>query len=201
MHEGSAVSPASALARLLVGLVVGPLLLVGCGARPKPQAESAAAYDWSDYKGTFAQSTTPGGSTPAATPSAAPAPAKVEPAAASAKASKGTIRGESVSSVSVDAVAGASTLALKTKVVSSNVVVGQEYEQLQVVLSGMAVQIIRPAAVPDKTGPKVRSPKARNGGLLKTESGWYDADADVLVLVRAEKKARSQKALLALLKR
>jgi hypothetical protein len=182
------------------------LALAGCGAAPKPQASAPVAYDWSDYKGTFAQ--------PADEPHAAAEPATAKPkggaeakgeplgaSASSKKLSRGTILGESVSSVSVDAVAGASKTVLKSKVVSSNVIVGQEFEQIQVVMKGVAVQIIRPAASPDKAGPKIRSPKVRSGGLLKSESGWYDADANVLVLVRAKKKASSQKALLAILQR
>ena len=182
------------------------LALGGCGAAPKPQAAAPTAYDWSDYKGTFAQASDehPSAAEPAKARPKAGAEAKSEVpvgAPSANKPSKGTILGESVSSVSVDAVAGASKTVLKSKVVSSNVIVGQEYEQIQVVMKGVAVQIIRPAAIPDKAGPKVRSPKVRSGGLLKTESGWYDADADVLVLVRAQKKASSQKALLAILKR
>lgn len=182
------------------------LVLAGCGAAPKPQASAPTAYDWSDYKGTFAQADErPTVDDPVAGKTAKPkagADPKADVADASAKKlSKGTILGESVSSVSVDTVAGASTTVLKSKVVTSNVIVGQEYEQLQVVMKGVAVQIIRPAATPDKAGPNIRSPKARSGGLLKTESGWYDADANVLVLVRAQQKAKSQKALLAILKR
>lgn len=119
----------------------------------------------------------------------------------SKKLSKGTIQGESVSSVSVDAVAGASKTVLKSKVVSSKVVVGREYEQLQVVMKGVALQIIRPAATPDPQGPKVRSPKVRSNALLKNESGWYDESANVLVLVKAPKKASSQKVLAAILTR
>ena len=186
-------------------LVLCPLVLAGCGAAPKPQASAPAPYDWSDYKGTFAQGAeerpTP---VPLATvkPKAGAEPkAEVDATPSPKKVSKGTILGESVSSVSVDAVAGASKTVLKSKVVSSNVIVGQEYEQIQVVMKGVAVQIIRPAASPDKAGPKVRSPKVRSGGLLKSESGWYDEEANVLVLVRAKKKASSQKALLAILKR
>ena len=200
--------------------MVCSLLLAGCGAAPKKQASAPEAYDWSDYKGTFAagadaRATADDSKTVSSTSTAAPAtaaPAKPKPgsdpkaellgiAPSSKKLSKGTILGESVSSVSVDAVAGASNSVLKSKVVSSNVLIGQEFEQIQIVMKGISLQIIRPAATPDRTGPNVRSPKVRSGGLLKTDSGWYDEDANVLVLVRAQKKASSQKALAALLKR
>lgn len=198
--------------------VLCPLVLAGCGAAPKSQASAPTQYDWSDYKGTFAQGPddrpSPAQLAPVKPREAVTSSESVKPSGAAApkaeaadattspkRVSKGTIRGESVSSVSVDAVAGASKTVLKAKVVSSNVIVGQEYEQIQVVMKGVAVQIIRPAASPDKAGPKVRSPKVRSSGLLKTESGWYDADANVLVLVRAPKKVSSQRALLAILKR
>jgi len=125
---------------------------------------------------------------------------KTSPAAAAAKTSAGTILGRSVSSVTPEAVATATKAAMKSKIVSSNVLVGPEYEQIQVVLKGMAVQIVRPARAPDASGPKIRSPKARSDSLSKTESGWYDESANVLVLVQAPKKAASQKALKAILK-
>lgn len=155
-------------------------------------------YDWSDYKGSFAQAEERPPVEASPVKSRAPTEAQAD---AAKKVSKGTILGESVSSVSVDSVAGASKSVLKFKVVSSSIIVGQEFEQIQVVMKGASVQIIRPAAAPDKAGPKVRSPKARSGGLLKSESGWYDAEANVLVLVRAPRKVSSQKALQALLKR
>ena len=182
---------------LVSTFVVSSVVLSGCGAAQKQPASAPTPYDWSDYKGTFAQG--PEDRTVAEAPKAKPKSEEKGDAstgASSTKVSKGTIQGESVSSVSVDAVTNASKTMLKSKVVSSDVIVGAEYEQVQVVMKGVAVQIIRPAANPDKAGPKVRSPKARNGGLLKTESGWYDADANVLVLVRATKKASSLERLL-----
>jgi hypothetical protein len=192
-------------------------LLLGCGAATKTPKVADDSYDWSGYQGTFA----PGGAglrnEPAAAARAKPSEKaekqakgetsdKTERAekadeAPAKKTSKGKIHGESVSSVSADVVAGASKTALKSKVLSTNVVVGQEYEQLQVVLKGVAVQIVRPAANPDKEGPKIRSPKVRSDDLAKTESAWYDPEADVLVLVQSSKKATSQRALKAILKR
>jgi hypothetical protein len=225
--------PVCALNETVLSNVAKPLALLsllalgaGCAAAPKHQATTPEAYDWSDYKGTYAaggdSSANPTGGanavdkSPSKTASSgdgsknlkaemlggAGAPAASSgSAAAASKRSRGTISGESVSSVSVDAVAGASKSVLKSKVVSSNVVVGQEYEQLQVVMKGVALQIIRPAATPDKAGPKVRSPKARQTAMSKSESGWYDADADVFVLVKAGRKASSQKTLAAILNR
>jgi hypothetical protein len=198
------------------------LLLVGCGhAKSKKQAASSEPdYDWSGYKGGAADAPAKGDAKPSksdepkrdaksdAKPDARAAEPKpdaktAEPktdAPAGKKTSKGKIHGESVSSVSADTVANTSKTALKAKVVSTNTVIGPEYEQLQVVLSGCTVQIIRPATTPDQAGPKIRSPKTRNDGLSSTDSGWYDADADVLVLVQASKKALSAKALKSILK-
>lgn len=187
-------------------MLVSLLLLAGCGASTKKVKVAEKDYDWSDYKGTYAA----GGD--AAKPSE-PAPKKVAASEKSEKSeksdkdsekkiSKAKIQGESVSSVSADVVAGASKTALKSNVVSTNTVVGAEYEQLQVVLNkGVAVQIVRPAAKPDGAGPKVRSPKARSEGLAETDASYYDEQADVLVLVQAAKKATSKKALKAILKK
>lgn len=187
------------------------LLVAGCGASAKVQPKTADdSYDWSTYQGTFAPDGP--GVKAAEEPKAEKAdkpekPDKAEEASARSDAaptkhvSTRKIRGESVSSVTADVVAGASKSAFRAKVVSTNVVVGPEYEQLQVVLKNAAVQIVRPAATPDKEGPKIRSPKARNDDLGKTDSAWYDRDADVLVLVQAKKKATSRRVLNALLKR
>lgn len=191
-------------------MLVSLLLVAGCGASTKKVNVAEKDYDWSDYKGTYAAG--------ASAKPEEPAPKKVAKAEKSDKAekaeksdkadkeekkiSKAKIQGESVSSVSADVVAGASKTALKSKVVSTNTVVGAEYEQLQVVLNkGVAVQIIRPAAKPDGAGPKVRSPKARSEGLAETDASYYDEQADVLVLVQAAKKATSKKALKAILKK
>ena len=190
-------------------MLVSLLLIAGCGASTKKVNVAEKEYDWSDYKGTYAVG---------AKPEEPPAPKKVAKADKAEKSeksdkadkadkeekkiSKAKIQGESVSSVSADVVAGASKTALKSKVVSTNTVVGAEYEQLQVVLNkGVAVQIIRPAAKPDGAGPKVRSPKARSEGLAETDASYYDEQADVLVLVQTAKKATSKKALKAILKK
>jgi hypothetical protein len=131
-----------------------------------------------------------------------PKPSKPDVAASgSHRPSKAKIKGESVSSVGADAVAGASKKALKSKVVSSNVITGPDYEMVQIVLKDASVQIVRPATTPDSSGPKLRSPKVRNDSLSSTESGYYDADADVLVLVQSSKAAKSKKALAAIVKK
>lgn len=198
----------------LTAMLVSVLLVAGCGASTKKVKVAEKDYDWSDYKGTYADGAKaePASKTEAAPKKVAKAeksekadkPEKSEKADKDSekKVSKAKIQGESVSSVSADMVAGASKTALKSKVVSTNTVVGAEYEQLNVVLNkGVAVQIIRPAAKPDGSGPKVRSPKARSEGLAETDASYYDEQADVLVLVQAAKKATSKKALKAILKK
>jgi hypothetical protein len=85
--------------------------------------------------------------------------------------------------------------------VSTNVIVGPEYEMVQVVLKNASVQIVRPASSPDSSGPKLRAPRERKGALSSSESAWLDEDADVLVLVQAPKGATSKKALKAILKK
>jgi len=208
----------------LFALAVAVLVLAGCGARRKPVAAPTEApdYDWSQFTG----NTAPPSSTAKQEkqekqerqekqPEKAPekpqekqeakdsAEAKVDdskPAApdAAKKVSATKIGGQSVSDVSADAVATASQRATKRSLVSTNVIVGAEYEQVNVFLDNLAVQIVRPASLPDKSGPKVRSPKARKDGVAETEAAFYDPNADVLVLVQADKKATSSRALAAL---
>lgn len=182
------------------------LLVVGCGGRAKPAAAPTQSdYDWSDYTGKYANGAPkddPKPAPPAKTAKEDPKPATTDGAAATSddkKMSATKIAGHSVSEVSADDVASVTQKMLRAKVVSSNLTIGPEYEQINVVLKGMAVQIVRPANPPDKAGPKVRSPKARNDDLAKTDSGFYDEVADVLVLVQAEKKAASKRALAVLL--
>jgi len=192
--------------------LLSSLVLFACGGAASQDAKGPEGDPWADYKGTFATKGEPRTKSSEKSESAkseAKAKAdtnddKVEEASAAPvakKASKGMIRGESISSIGADALADASKSASKSKVVSSKVVVGSQYEQVNVQLKGVAVQITRPAANPDPNGPSVSSPKARNNELSKTESGWYDEDADVLVVVGAGKKAGSQKMLGTILKR
>jgi hypothetical protein len=187
------------------------LLLAGCANHAKPSATpSSPDYDWADYTGKYAGGVAPpkDGAKPKDEPKAAK-PAATTAAAADApakpaddkKMSAAKIGGQSVSEVSADDVASASKRALRTSIVSTNVTVGPEYEQINVVLKACAVQIIRPAASPAPDGPKVRSPRARHDDLARTDSGFFDESADVLVLVQAQKKAASKRALSALLQR
>jgi hypothetical protein len=159
-------------------------------------------YDWSDYKGTFAATGKPKieKSEKSEEKKPAAAPQAAAPQDAGPKVSRAKIRGESVSLVTPEMTALALTKSLKAKVMSTNVTVGPEYEQIQIVSKNFAVQIVRPATKPDGSGPKVRSPKARSDDLAKTESAYYDRDADVLVLVQAPKKAASKKVLAVILK-
>jgi hypothetical protein len=194
-----------------VAIVLCSVALFACGGGT-PEAKSEPNL-WADYKGTYATPAGARGTTSSPKPEAKEAKAKAaepakdeeekaaEKAAPSRKASKTTIHGESISAIGPDALAEVSKSALKAKVVNSKLVVGAQYEQVQIQLKGVAVQIVRPAANPVTGGPSVSSPKARNDSLSKTESAWYDEEADVLIVVNAPKKAASQKALGAILER
>ena len=188
--------------RPVLVLVLSSLGLFACGGT-KEEAQSAA-NPWADFKGTYSApaSAEQKAERDNAASSKKDSKAKSEPkeetkeeAPAKKAASKGTVKGESVSSISVDALTDASKAALKTKFVSNSVVTGPQYEMVQVQLKGATVQIIRPAEKPSPNGPAVASPKAKNGELSKNDAGWYDEEADVLVLVNAPKKAAAQKAL------
>jgi len=129
---------------------------------------------------------------------AAPAATAAAATPATKKASQGTVKGESISSISVEALAEAATSALESKLVSNGVITGPQYELLQVELKTATVQIIRLAEKPAPNGLPVPSPKAKNAELEAHDAGWYDEEADVLVIVNAPKKAAAQKALGAL---
>jgi hypothetical protein len=197
--------------------------LVACGGAAQ-NAKDQSSDVWSGYKGTYASAaskeagrTSPA---PAADVSKKDAKAKAETeetaddsatddgateptpeATGSSKKSKASIGGESVSTIGEDTLASLATKSLKSEMLSSSIMVGAKYERVQVQLKGMAVTIIRPAATPNSNGPSVSEPKARKADLAKTETAYYDADADVLVVVNAPKKASAQKALGAILKR
>jgi hypothetical protein len=192
--------------------LLSSLSLVACAGAKGPEAQGPETNPWADYKGTYAGTAEPRAAKTAEPKSdsakadgkaktAEAKPEKTEEATPAKKTSKGTIHGESVSSIDLDVLADASKTALKSKIVNRKYLVGSRYEQIQVTLNGMSVQVTRPAEHPVNDGPSVSSPKARQGELSKTESGWYDEEADVLVVVTAAKKAGSQKALGALLKR
>ena len=186
-------------------------VLAACGGAAKHEAKGPEANPWADYKGTYATPATAKEAT-AEAPKAEAKPkkeakeAKVEKtedasAVTAKKPSRGTIKGESVSSIGLDAMADASKGAIKGKVVSTKFIVGPQYEEVQVQLKGASVQIIRPAANPASDGPAISSPKARSSEIAKTDSSWYDEEADVLVVVSAGKMAGSQKVLGSILKR
>lgn len=163
---------------------------------------------WADYKGTYAGPAEPRGATSVASGEGARHDAKSKTGpkehvdeAPAKKSSKATIHGESISTIGEGPLAAASKGALKTKLVASKVLVGAQYEELRVQLKGAAVQIIRPAATPDAGTAAVDAPKARSSALSKTQAGWYDEEADVLVIVEAGRKGAAEKALAAILTR
>lgn len=186
------------------------LALAGCATRAKPAAAPAEPdYDWSTFKGGKVEEPAASSSSSskassketkkdASDESAKPAASDEASSGDAKKMSSTKISGHSLSEVDADSVANAAR-ALRLSLVSSNTIVGPEYEQLNIVFNNLSVQIVRPASSPDKSGPKVRSPKARNDDMAKTDAGFYDASADVLVLVQAPKKATSKKTLAVLL--
>ena len=191
----------------LSSIAVSLAALTGCAAGQK-EVKAPETDSWAGYRGTYASSAPQAAGDPAkvekkimhAEPEASKAQVE-EPSVAAPprpnkkKSSKGMITGESVSSIGVDSLATALGTSLKAKVVSQDLTVGPKYELVQVQLKGQSVQIVRPAASPDPTGLAIPSPTERNGEMSTTESGWYDADADVLVIVNASKKASSQSSL------
>lgn len=202
---------------LLVALL-SSLGLFACGGTTVHAQAKTEEDPWKDFKGTYGTSAEPRvskadktesrksdthGKAKAETETREPAAAAAPPAAppTAKKPSKTTLRGESLSSIGVETLADVAKGAFKAKLVASKVTVGAQYEQVQVTLKGTTVQIFRPAASPDSNGPSVSAPKAKNAALAKNESGWYDEEADVLLVVSAAKKASSQKALGALLSR
>ncbi len=188
---------------LHIAALLSSLVVVACGGAAKKDAKAPEGDPWAGYTGKYAEPGTAKAETakaekPKAEPKAEKvadkAPAKTEETGAAHK-SAATIHGESVSSIDLDTFADATKTATKAKVVSTKYLVGPKYEQLQIQLKGMAVQVIRPAANPAPDGPSIASPKARSGGVSKLESGYYDADADVVVVVTATGKPAAQKVL------
>lgn len=205
----------------LAAVALVSLGLVACGGSSQ-DAKSAADVqtDWSTFSGKYSETASPRSAKAEkaekgeATKKESAAKAKESPAdkveeapalppAPAAKSSKGTVKGESVSSVSLDALGEAAASSTKAKVVSSGVVTGAKYETLTVETKKGTIKITRPAASPNPSGPDVASPKAKAGDVSKTAASWYDEDADVLVTVTAPKggKAAAQKTLGAVVKR
>ena len=138
---------------------------------------------------------------PAAAAAAAPAAAPAPASASSKKASQATVKGQSLSTLSVEVLTEASTSALNSQLVSNGVLTGPQYELVQVELKTGTVQIIRPASKPAPNGLPIPAPKAKHAELEPNDAGWYDEEADVLVIVNATKKAAAQKALGDIVKR
>jgi hypothetical protein len=188
----------------LVVAMLASLSLFAC-AGSNQEAKSEADV-WAGFKGTYSQSadgstgersTRSEGARKDAKAKTARDGAKVE----EKKTSKGTVNGESLSTVSVESLTDASKAALKSKLVSNSVVTGARYESVQVQLKGVTVNIIRPAATPAPNGPAVPSPKTKIEALGKSDASWYDDEADVLVFVHGGKKGSAQRALSALVVR
>ncbi len=182
--------------------LLSSLTVFACGGAAKKEAKGPESDPWAGYTGKYAESASASASASAKAekPKAADKAQKVaekapEKEEASTHKSTATIHGESVSSIDLDTFADATKTATKGKVVSTKYLVGPKYEQLQIQMKGVAVQVIRPAANPAPDGPSIASPKARNGGVSKLESGYYDADADVVVVVTAAGKPAAQKVL------
>ena len=181
---------------------------IACGGGATPEAKDANA--WADFTGKYSTPAEPRGNTTTAKNADARRDAKsktTEPkeeaaeAASAKKASKATVHGESVSTIGDAQLAEASKSALKTKVVSTKIVNGPQYELVKVQLKGATVQIIRPNPGTETGNGAVDAPKARNASLSKAEAGYYDEEADVLVVVEAGKKAAAEKALASIVTR
>jgi hypothetical protein len=195
-----------------------PFALLAC----TPQEDAKSAADpWADFKGTYSQPAAPREKSAHHSKGHDEAKAKAEPVkeeaivetaeeatpivttpapAKKSSTSRGMIKGESVSTISVDALTDASKGTLKQKFLSNSVKTGPQYEMVQVQLKGATVQIIRRAETPSPNGSAVASPKAKSAELGKNEASFYDEQADVLVVVSAAKKTSAQKALNTLVK-
>lgn len=182
----------------LVVALLSSLTLFACAGTT--QEAKSEADPWADFKGTYSQTSSGTAEKTAAKSDGAKKDAKAKsaketPKAEEKKSSKGTVNGESLSTVSVESLTDAAKSALKGKLVSNSVLTGAQYESVTVQLKGATVQIIRPAANPSPSGPAVPSPKEKSAKLGKNDASWYDEDADVLVFVQGGKKGSAQKAL------
>ena len=194
-----------------VVVLLSALVLGACGGAATQEAKDANV--WSDFSGKYSTPAEPRGSSSSsasAKSDQARRDAKsktTEPkeeaaeAASAKKASKATVHGESVSTIGDAQLAEASKSALKAKVVSTKIVNGPQYELVKVQLKGATVQIIRPNPGTETGNGAVDAPKARNASLSKAEAGYYDEEADVLVVVEAGKKAAAEKALASIVTR
>ena len=189
----------------LVVVLLSSLGLFACGGANKTKDE---ANPWGNFTGKYSDAAPREKAASAAAPKKEAEASSNEEAAATEgaapapkKASEATVKGESISSVSVESLTEASTNALKSQFVSNGIMTGPKYELVQVELKTATVQIIRPAEKPAPNGLPIPSPKAKNAELEANDAGWYDEEADVLVIVNAPKKAAAQKALGAIVNR
>jgi len=196
----------------LVVVLLSSLGLFACGgANQKAKNE---ANPWGSFTGKYSEPAAAHAKADSAEASTADASKKeagpktdeeAAPAAVAApapkKTSQATVKGESISSISVEGLTEASTSVLNSSLVSNGILSGPKYELVQVELKTMTVQIIRPAEKPAPNGLPIPSPKAKNAELEPNDAGWYDEEADVLVIVNAAKKAAAQKALDAMVTR
>lgn len=121
--------------------------------------------------------------------------------AAKKPASKGTVKGESISGVSVDQLAAGAMSATKSKsVVSSGTMTGARYEVVTVETKKGTIKITRPASTPNPKGPEVTPPTNKLGDIGKNESAWFDEEGDCIVVVSAPKKAAAAKLLNSIVK-
>jgi hypothetical protein len=189
----------------LVVVLLSSLGLFACGGANKSAKDEANS--WGNFTGKYSTAPAPRERSESAEASKKEAEPKAdeeatatptatgEVARAPKKASQAKVNGESVSSISVEALTEASTTALKTSLVSNGIITGPKYELVQVELKTATVQIIRPAEKPAPSGLPVPSPKAKYAELEPNDAGWFDEEADVLVFVKGTKKAAAQKAL------
>lgn len=199
--------------------VVASLGLFACAGSHQEAKDADDAAVWANFKGTYSQPAEPASrekavakkeAAPAAAPEseksakAAPAEKTEEPIAAAPpapakKSSKGTIKGESLSTITVDALSDGATSLTKSKLVSNGVITGSNYEVVTVQTKKATIKITRPSA--GGTGPQLADPQSKITGLEKTDAYWYDADADVLVVVTGTaKKGAATKTLNAIVK-
>jgi hypothetical protein len=200
--------------------LVASLGLFACGGAATPEAKSSEnPTDWSTFSGKYSDKAEPRAAkadapakkeaAPKAEDEDKPTKAKEAPKETEEEtplftlhkldkpASKGTVKGESVSTVSLDSLSAA---VAKSKVQSTGSVVGKQYETITVETKKATIKITRPAATPNPKGPDVVSPTNKLGDIGKNESAWYDDQGDVIVVVSAAKKATAAKILNAVVK-
>ncbi|MBX3230523.1 MAG: hypothetical protein KIT84_02680 [Labilithrix sp.] len=192
--------------------------LIACGGSQDAKSAADVQTDWSTFSGKYSDTASPRharaekadkGEVAAKESAAKAKEAPVEkeeapalPSTPAPKSSRGMVKGESLSSVSLDMLGEAATTGTKSKLVSSGIVTGTKYETLTVETKKGTIKITRPAASPNPSGPDVTAPKAKSADLPKTTASWYDEDADVLVTVTTPKgKSAAQKTLGAVVKR